>query len=391
MPEQGAPAFGAGGPLRARPPNRFDRGEWAGAFGDLGTLIPFVVGYVGVLGMDPVGILLPLGVAMVICGWHYRTPVPVQPMKAVAAIAITQAAQNVVITPEAVVVATFATGCFWLLLGASGLAGRLADLVPASVTTGIVLGLGLGFILDSFAMMATRWEVAAAGLAGTLLLLKRRRSAAMPALLLYGFACSAWLEPNWAGTLTTVEFGFRLPMPTLPAPTWDALVAGILFLALPQIPLTLGNAVIAIRDENNRLFPERPVTARGIAISTGLMNLLGASLGGMPMCHGAGGMAGHVAFGARTGGALVILGTLVIVLATGFGPSVQALFGLLPVAVLGVILFVTGTQLALAGRRAGTGWRDRSVALAVAACAVWNVGVALLAGLILSRLLQWRT
>ena len=33
--------------------NRFDRMEWAGAFGDLGTLIPFVVAYISLLKMDP--------------------------------------------------------------------------------------------------------------------------------------------------------------------------------------------------------------------------------------------------------------------------------------------------------------------------------------------------
>jgi hypothetical protein len=73
--------------------NRFDRMEIAGAFGDLGTLIPFVVAYIGVLKMDPFGVMLSFGMAMVVCGFIYRTPMPVQPMKAVGAIAATQAAQ----------------------------------------------------------------------------------------------------------------------------------------------------------------------------------------------------------------------------------------------------------------------------------------------------------
>jgi hypothetical protein len=90
--------------------------------------------------------------------------------------------------------------------------------------------------------------------------------------------------------------------------TLNDFIVGTIFLALPQVPLTLGNAVIAITEENNRLFPNRPVNESKISTSTGLMNLLSASVGGVPMCHGAGGMAGHVQFGARTGGALVILG-----------------------------------------------------------------------------------
>src|SRR3990172_6363901 len=85
---------------RAR--NRFDRMEWAGAFGDLGTLIPFVVAYISVVKVDPFGVLFSFGAAMVICGSYYKTPFPVQPMKAAGAVAATQAAQTAVITPAAV-------------------------------------------------------------------------------------------------------------------------------------------------------------------------------------------------------------------------------------------------------------------------------------------------
>src|SRR3970040_2058317 len=76
------------------PRNRFDRMEWAGAFGDFGTLIPFVVGYIGVLKMDPYGVLLAFGIAMVVCEAHYKTPFPVQPMKAIGAVAISKEAKT---------------------------------------------------------------------------------------------------------------------------------------------------------------------------------------------------------------------------------------------------------------------------------------------------------
>jgi hypothetical protein len=90
--------------------------EIAGAFGDLGTLVPFVVAYIGVLKMDPFGVLLGFGLAMVSCGFVYRTPMPVQPMKAAGAIAVTQAAQTLVITPAMVWGASLFTGVFWLVL-----------------------------------------------------------------------------------------------------------------------------------------------------------------------------------------------------------------------------------------------------------------------------------
>ena len=368
--------------------NRYDRMEWAGAFGDLGTLIPFVVGYIGVLGMDPGAVLLPLGLAMVACGVYYRTPFPVQPMKAIAAIAITQSAQTAVITPSAVVGAALATGVIWLLLGLTGAAGRLAGYVPKAVTTGIVLGLGLGFVVDGLGMMAGHWPIAAVGLGLTLALLRSRRVPAMFVLLLFGAICGAVLDPAAMRALLSGAIEAEAPGFALAEIGWNDLVVGTLFLALPQLPLTLGNAVIAIRDENNRLFPDRPVSERGVAISTGLINLAGATIGGIPMCHGAGGMAGHVAFGARSGGALVIVGTILTVLAVLFGGSVEALFRLFPAAILGVILAITGGQLVLASRVVERRGAELVVALATAAVASWNVGAAFVVGLIASALLR---
>ena len=159
------------------------------------------------------------------------------------------------------------------------------------------------------------------------------------------------------------------------------MLIGIVYLALPQLPLTLGNAVIAIREENNRLFPDRPVTDKGVATSTGFMNIASSFIGGVPMCHGAGGMAGHVAFGARTGGAPIILGSLLLVLAVFFSGSIGALFRLFPAAILGVILFLTGAQLALGSCDFSKDKGERFVTLVTAAFAMWNVGVAFLVGI----------
>jgi hypothetical protein len=164
---------------------------------------------------------------------------------------------------------------------------------------------------------------------------------------------------------------------------WHQWLVGTLLLAVPQIPLTLGNAVIAIKEENNRLFPSRPLSESRIALSTGIMNLFSAGVGGVPMCHGAGGMAGHIAFGARTGGAVVILGGLLLLLAFFFSNSVQMLFGLLPSAVLGVILFLTGAQLALGRSEFPSQRNERLVVLLTAAVCVWNVGAGFVAGMAL--------
>jgi MFS superfamily sulfate permease-like transporter len=355
--------------------------EWAGAFGDLGTLIPFVIGYIGVLKMNPFGVLFAFGIAMVVCGTYYKTPFPVQPMKAIGAVAITQAAQTAVITPGAVYGASLTTGLLWLGLGLTGAASRIAKVVARPVVVGIILGLGMSFMLEGVKMMATHWAIAVVGLPGTLLLLTNRSIPAMFLLLVFGAICGTILNPDAARDLASASMELRAPKFALLDVTWNDLLIGIVFLALPQLPLTLGNAVIAIREENNRLFPEQPVTDNSVAISTGIMNLVGSTVGGVPMCHGAGGMASHVAFGARTGGALIVLGILLLVLAIFFSGSIEALFRLFPPAILGVILFLAGAQLALGSCEFSKDKGERFVTLVTAAFAMRNVGEAFLVGI----------
>ncbi|HXB19379.1 MAG TPA: solute carrier family 23 protein [Steroidobacteraceae bacterium] len=367
---------------------RFDRMEWAGSFGDLGTFIPFVVAYIAVVKVDPFGILLSFGAAMIVCGLYYQTPFPVQPMKAIGAVAATQAAQTATITPATLYGASLATGVIWLALGLTGTAKYLARLVPRFVVIGIVLGLGMGFMLQGVRSMSDGWIIAAVGLTGTVLLLTNRALPAMFLLLLFGMICGAVRNPGLLQNLLVARPGLRLPGFALGGITWHDLLIGTTLLALPQLPLTLGNAIIAIREENNRLFPDRAVGENTVAASTGLMNLASAALGGVPMCHGAGGMAGHVAFGARTGGAPIILGILLVSLAFFFSGSVSALFELVAQPALGVILFLTGAQLALGSCDFSKDKGERFITLAVAAFSMWNVGLAFLAGLALAFILR---
>ena len=157
---------------------------------------------------------------------------------------------------------------------------------------------------------------------------------------------------------------------------------GLILLSLPQLPLTFGNAYLSITEENNRLFPDRMVSERSVAFSTGLMNLGSSLVGGIPMCHGAGGMAGHVQFGARTGGSSIILGSLLLCAGLFLSSSIGTIFRIFPQSVLGVILFMAGLQLALGSRDIGAEKADRFVVLATAAFAISNVGVAVLFGIL---------
>jgi predicted benzoate:H+ symporter BenE len=361
--------------------NRFDLAELGGAFGDLGTLVPFVVAYISVLKMDPAGILLAFGVTLIVVGWRYRTPFPVQPMKAIGAAAVTQAAGPFVLTSGVVVGAGVVTAAIWLFLGATGLAKRLASWVPRPALLGVVMGLGFSFMLEGIRMMTHQWVISAGLLALTLVLLARSRIPAMAVLLVVGAIYAVIDQPSLAGELSRVSVALRLPSWAWPTLSWQDLWLGAVFLALPQLPLTFGNALIAITDENNRVFPDRPVTECQVALSTGLMNLWSSVIGGVPMCHGAGGMAGHIKFGARTGGASIMLGVLLLLAGLFLSDSISVLLKLFPAPVLGVILFLAGAELAMASRDTSAEKVNRFVVLATAAFAVVNVGVAVLFGI----------
>lgn len=370
--------------------NRFDRMEWAGAFGDLGTLIPFVVAYTTVLGIDPFGVLLAFGASLIACGLYYKTPFPVQPMKAIGAVATTQAAQTATITAGAVYAASLVTGLIWLVLGLTGLTKRVTDLVSRPVAIGIILGLGIGFMLEGSKLMASGWMLSIIVLVGTLLLVSNRIIPVMFLLLVGGAAVAIYRDPAVFSAFAAVRLEPRLPTFALGDIAWSDVLVGIVFLALPQVPLTLGNAIIGIAEENNRLFPHRPVTERGVSVSTGLMNLFGSSVGGVPMCHGAGGMAGHVRFGARTGGSSIILGGTLLLMALFLSGSVQTIFAVIPREVLGVILFLTGAQLALGSCDFSKDKGERFATIVTAGLSLWNIGLAFVIGLAVYHLLKRR-
>ena len=360
--------------------NEYTFREAAGAFGDLGTLVPFVVGYITINRLDAQSVLLGFGLVGVVSGLYFRTPMPVQPMKAIATTAITHAGT---VTPGMLWASVLTTAIFWLVMGITGAVSWLAALTARPVVRGIVLGLGLSFILEGVTLMRGGPVLAVAGVVLTFLLLGQSRLPAIFALVAYGAGSAMLLDPTLARDLGSLSPVFRLPTPGPPAVTWTDVVQGTLVLAIPQAALTLGNAVIATAEEHNALFPARRVSVRLLALDHGFINLAAAALGGVPMCRGAGGMAGHVRFGARTGGALVILGTLLLIAALFLADSIGTLLRLFPMPVLGVILFFGGLELASSVASDGFSPAERTVLVVTAGLALWNMGAAYLAGLAL--------
>ncbi len=291
--------------------------------------------------MDPLGILVAFGIFKIFVGLYFKTPVPIQPMKAIGGMAIAHAGS---ITPGMIWGSGIFTGIFWLFMGLTGAITWIEKVTTKPVVRGIMLGLGLSFIVEGLGMMRSQPFVAIGGVVLTLLLSRSQRLPAMLALLGYGIIFAFIQKPDLFGELSHLSIRFRLPELTFGRISWKELLSGFVLLGLPQAPLTLGNAIIATVAENNAYFPDRKVTAKTISIDHGIMNLISTFIGGIPMCHGAGGMAGHIRFGARTGGALVILGVMVLLIGLFLSDSVTLLLQIFPRPILGVILFFAGVE-----------------------------------------------
>jgi len=360
--------------------NEYNRMELAGAFGDLGTFIPFVAAYITINQMDPLGILVSFGVFKIFVGLYFKTPFPVQPMKAIGAMAI---AHPETITHGVIWGSGIFTAVFWLIMGFSGAVSWLHKITAKPITRGIMLGLGLSFALEGLKMMKDQPIVAIIAMALTFFLLSREKIPAMLILLAFGLAVALLPNPSLCAEIAQIPLRFRIPEFTLGQVTWQDLLAGALLLGLPQAPLTLGNAIIGTAEENNQLFPDRPVKVKTVSLDHGFMNIVSAAIGGIPLCHGAGGMAGHVRFGARTGGALVILGVIILFIGLFFSDSVAIFFKCFPLSILGVILFFTGLELASMAKDIGPVRSDFYIMLVTAGLSMWNMGVAYLAGLAL--------
>ncbi len=360
--------------------NEYNRMELAGAFGDLGTFIPFVAAYITLNKMDPLGILVAFGVFKIFVGQYFKTPFPVQPMKAIGGMAI---AHPETITHGIIWGSGIFTAVFWLVMGLTGAVSWLHRITAKPIVRGIMLGLGLSFMLEGIGMMKGEPIVAVIALAGTFFLLSKEKVPAMLILLVFGMGVASVMNPALWQEITQISVRLRLPDIYLNKVSWQDLVAGTFILGLPQAPLTLGNAIIGTAAENNELFPDRPAKVKTIAIDHGVMNIFSTAIGGIPICHGAGGMAGHVRFGARTGGALVILGVIVLILGLFFSDSVATIFRFFPPSILGVILFFAGLELASINKNIGSKRSDVYIMLVTAGIAMWNMGVAYLAGLIL--------
>lgn len=357
-------------------------GEVGGALGDLGTFLPYVIAVITVAGMNPTGVLVGFGLFYLAAGTVFGVPMGVQPMKAVSTVVLVQH-----LSPGEIAGAGFVIGAFFLVAGASGWVTRLAKVVPRAVTAGIQLGLGASLALLGVGLLAETPWIGVAVAAVMLVLLGNRQIPAVFAGLAVGIALTytAGLLPPFP----EIRLGIYLPHPVWP--TWDDVVQGARFAAVPQIPLTLANAIIVTAAITRDLFPKElhGVNERTLALSTGIGNLLAALIGGYPMCHGASGIAAHYRFGARSATAPALLGIACLLLGLFLGDDATAILSLIPPAVLGALLVFSGLELASPTRTLRIRGRDRLLVLGVAGLAVTtNVAIAFVAGLALALIAE---
>jgi MFS superfamily sulfate permease-like transporter len=366
---------------------RFNRNEVAGSLGDLGTFLPLLVGMSAQNGLNFASALFFAGLFNIVTGMIFTIPMAVQPMKAIAAVALTEG-----LTVPQILAAGATVSAIVLVLGLTGLIDWLNRAVPRSVVRGLQLALGLSLLIKGMQMVTGThaWFAADSYVTGglsalvVLLLFFSRRVPAALLLFGIGLGLAAWTHPAVIGSLGV---GFTLPGWTPPG--WDDFVTAFGKAAVPQIPLTTLNSVIAVCALSLDLFPSRPATPRKVAISVGLMNLVACWFGGMPMCHGAGGLAGQYRFGARTNGSILLLGGAKLLLAVFLGASLMALCQAFPASVLGIMLAFSGMELALVCRDQSRRTDAFAMLLTAAACmGLGNIAYGFLLGLAMAWLLQ---
>jgi hypothetical protein len=349
-----------------RPRMRFDRNELAGAFGDIGTDLPLIIGMILAAGLDSASVLIMFGLMQVFTAITYGIPMAVQPLKAVAVIVITQQ-----VAPEILYGGGLAIGVAMLLLTVSGGIDWLARVVPRAVVRGLQLGLGLQLALLALRDYVQRdgprgYVLAAAAFVIVIALLGNRRFP--PALFVIGlgivYAIAFNLEPR------QIAAGAGFSLPTAQPITLGDIVTGFVLLAIPQIPLSLGNSVLATRQIAEDLFPERRITVRKLGLTYAAMNLVNPWLGGVPTCHGSGGLAGHYTFGARTGGSLVIYASIYLAIGLFFAGVFQQTVQVFPLPMLGVLLLFEGLVLMSLVRGEAAGRWEFFVVLTVGVIAV---------------------
>ncbi|MFQ6053397.1 MAG: putative sulfate/molybdate transporter [Candidatus Bathyarchaeia archaeon] len=353
--------------------------ELAGAVGDFGTLIPFTVGYILFCGFDPSGLLVGIGLTNIVLGLIYGLPLPVQPKKVIGTVALAQRWSR-----SKVLGAGFAVGLVWVVLSFSRRFGDLLGRVPRPVVRGIQLGLAFTLALAAAEMMKPNPIYSLALTVIAFLLLRSRILPSSIFLVLFGLAYALA-----TGSLHLGDISMSLSLPELQTFSLNDLFYGFVYAGFAQLFLTLTNAVVATVALIRDLFPDRTdVTPRNLIANMGVMNILTPFIGGMPLCHGAGGLAAQYLFGARTGGAILMEGLIEMTLGLLFAGSLLAIFTSFPLFVVGVMLFLASIELGKVSLKVEGNEEALVMLFTATVSTTFNIAVGFLSGLLLHAALE---
>jgi len=313
---------------------KFDRNEWSGAFGDIGTDFPLIVGMILASGLDSASVLVMFGLMQIFTGSFYKMPMPIQPLKAMATIVITQK-----ISPNILYGGGLAIGISMFMLSITKLIDWIGRVVPKAVIRGVQLGLGL-----KLGLLAMQDYVSADGITGyylsaaafllAIFLIGNRKYPPAIFIIMLGMVYAFIFKIDGYSFINVV--GIHLPQ--IHTPTWADILTGFLILAIPQIPLSIGNSILATNQIANDWYPKQAVTIHKISYTYSLINLINPFFSGIPTCHGSGGIVGHHTFGGRTGGSVIIYGFLYIFLGLFLSQGFDTLVYIFPLPVLGILL-----------------------------------------------------
>ncbi|MDY7035509.1 MAG: putative sulfate/molybdate transporter [Thermodesulfobacteriota bacterium] len=392
------------------PPYKFNLLELSGSLGDLGTLLPLTIGMIMINGLSPAGLFLSVGLFYILSGIYFGVTVPVQPMKVIGAYALATA-----ISAPQIMAAGLLMGIFLLVIGASGLMTVIGKYIPKPVVRGVqaatgtlLMSQGVKFIVgsSSFQIIQATAEPYLTvqnlgpipigmifGIMGGFMALWFLDNKKLPAGLIVvigGLGLGVFLGTHEG--FDSLRFGLYPPS-WLPfdIPPWTDFTHAFFVLVLPQIPMTLGNAVVAYADLSQDYFGEQAhkVTYRASCVSMGLANLSCAFVGGMPLCYGAGGLAAHYRFGARTAGSNMMIGLIFVCLALFLGQHALPIIYLIPMSVLGVLLVFAGSQLAITIIDMKTRKEFFIVFVMVGITLAMNLAIGFIVGIALAYLLKF--
>jgi SulP family sulfate permease len=308
----------------------------SGAFGDIGVLFPLAVALIAKNGMNPTALFLMAGLFYVAAAMYFKITMPVQPLKAMSAIAIATGLGYAVINAAGIVM-----GFILILVAVTGISTRLGGLFPTSVIRGIQLGLGAMLVRTSLGLISP--DMIIAMVAASILIVMITLLKSIPPLIpLLGLGAALAVKGS-----APLSIGPVALQPAMPG--WGNLWQGFTALVLPQLALTFGNAIVATNETGRLLYGERAqrLNLRSLPLSMGVANIVSGVVGGAPLCHGCGGLTAHNKFGATSGRSGLIIGSVLIIFGLLFGHSVVAAVSAFPRGILGVLLCYVGIQHAL--------------------------------------------